>query len=1189
MGNTCKVDNIGKEYNNSQPGRQYKPNELELLNAQLRKIEIAKEYNIRLDEDINYDLFLKDNFTQKYGLYIDIKRFAIPIIGVINSGKSTFMNKILNLKDILQINNVVTTRFITIIRHDKNAEIPEVYQVKIERRNKGLANDRFNFIEKGENLLKSKGNNNIKNIIKELNEDIEKNNKQNSQKYLKDIEKYFLIVKTKIPLFEGEYEEYGNLIDFLDIPGLDESKESKYSEESVFEDFIPMIFSNILFPIFIFDIKSLATDNPITVIKNFFNLYIEKTQILNSKNNHIEYTKGIYFLNKMDLKNEDNPDIIFKEFFDKFKEIELGNEKVIKIKFQKDDNFFGIIATQLFKQKFDSFIEDKLEEIIIESKNSKKNSFKSFIKEFLLKKYDIDLNKAKEEKEDLLLKDRLNTLNDNLKKRCNVFNNPKFDLKEFTYLSKIKNNKLNKVGEDVNNDKDILLKIKQKIKQELDIFLNFNFEDFIQYIDNDKDLEEKKKFAQKRLYDKDFILNFHTKILSLFPNDKTKQFKNIKEIENQINNFSNYYNNKKIRIIFIGIISSGKTSLLNSIIGNNYNILQTTHKECTKSIYRIKYSKNISFCESELKIDKEYGNYFEDKDGTQIYDIDEIKKKIKNLNDEKSFKYYTLYVPIEGLESNESKENIELIDLPGLTEENEFAFSLKQLFSLSDGFIFTFNSLSIDDKNSNFIFDKITRLIRDRIDGFNFKNCLFHLNYIDEIEDDLIPDKIKEFKEIKIKKINEKIYIGNFIEKMAINDNILASDNINVSYISNTYYAQYQENVKEFQSLEFITNNKLKDIYENYIYDDFDENNQIEEFISKDNFENDNDFKEKLKKKMELIRQKSNDNDEDYLLKIAKFLVVFEKYKKKLIKKYEFSKAELFFQQFNNQMKLSEDNYKIILNQKAAYHIMVLLFNLFYYNELCLDEKKFDLYKNKIKLSKKIIEDEYQSIVKIIWNKLNEANKKIKLHEQKVIKIVEKREHLTVKEIKELIKDLEIEDKLNKIFNFLYDDLKKINLNFIYFCINEISSILDSKSFKDILSKISLSFKDVDNSSLNKATLYFAGGTIFSSLLASSSLPFLSAFGIIGVSLGVIVLVKLCSLLFINWLNDTNTQKVKDYFKKVTDELNKNIESFINSIKERKDEFIEKLEIKNKISTNEIIALKNSNYPYHFQDLLKLF
>ena len=103
--------------------KQYSPKDLNNLLNKLQIIEEAKSFNLKLDNDINADIKYKNFFNKKYGLYLGIKRFAIPIIGVINSGKSTFLNKILNLNNILQVGDKVTTRFITIIRHDKNAKI----------------------------------------------------------------------------------------------------------------------------------------------------------------------------------------------------------------------------------------------------------------------------------------------------------------------------------------------------------------------------------------------------------------------------------------------------------------------------------------------------------------------------------------------------------------------------------------------------------------------------------------------------------------------------------------------------------------------------------------------------------------------------------------------------------------------------------------------------------------------------------------------------------------------------------------------------------------------------------------------------------------------------------------------------------------------------------------------------------
>ena len=251
--------------------------------------------------------------------------------------------------------------------------------------------------------------------------------------------------------------------------------------------------------------------------------------------------------------------------------------------------------------------------------------------------------------------------------------------------------------------------------------------------------------------------------------------------------------------------------------------------------------------------------------------------------------------------------------------------------------------------------------------------------------------------------------------------------------------------------------------------------------------------------------------------------------------------------------------------------------------------KKNDYYKSKIKLKKQIIENEYKKIENIIDNNLNETKKEIDILKEKVIKIAEQKEKLTVKEIKEMMKELDIEEKLNKLFNYLYEDLKKINFNFTYFCINEISTLLDSKEFRNIVSNINEKFRDIDNSFLGKAALYSIGVTLFSSLLAYSSLTFFAVLGVLATSIGFIVFVEVITLSAYFWLRNNNTQKVKDYFENITKELDNKVENFKKSIIEKKDEFIKKLEQKNKIASKEIIVLKISNYPLNFEEIKKLF
>ena len=162
-------------------------------------------------------------------------------------------------------------------------------------------NEAFNFHQKGDNLLDLGNNNlydNLERIIKERNDEI----KNLVEKNKDEIEKYFLIIKTRIPLFEGEYEKYGELIDFLDIPGIDEK------EKFNFDNFIKPIFKNILFPIFIYDIDTYNHDGPKNIFIDFIGEYfksIKSKYILENINNIRSFNKGFYILNKIDKKNDE--------------------------------------------------------------------------------------------------------------------------------------------------------------------------------------------------------------------------------------------------------------------------------------------------------------------------------------------------------------------------------------------------------------------------------------------------------------------------------------------------------------------------------------------------------------------------------------------------------------------------------------------------------------------------------------------------------------------------------------------------------------------------------------------------------------------------------------------------------------------------------------------------------------------
>lgn len=99
---------------------------------------------------------------------------------------------------------------------------------------------------------------------------------------------------------------------------------------------------------------------------------------------------------------------------------------------------------------------------------------------------------------------------------------------------------------------------------------------------------------------------------------------------------------------------------------------------------------------------------------------------------------------------------------------------------------------------------------------------------------------------------------------------------------------------------------------------------------------------------MELIKKASNNYaDKNIILKIAKFLVYFSKHKKELIKKYDSSKAEIFFQKFNTQINSSQLNNYNNLKLKFNGYILTLFFKLYYYDKLCSNEGNIEIYRKK--------------------------------------------------------------------------------------------------------------------------------------------------------------------------------------------------------------------------------------------------
>ena len=207
---------------------------------------------------------LQKEFEPKYLKFLNIKRFAIPFIGRISSGKSTFLNFLSGLKNILESNTDISTKIVCIIRHNTLVSEPKAYKVILEKRDIENNNNQnsfpmFNF-EKGEELKDD-----IRKIIQEKNDYIKKTNQQQLK-----IEDYFIIIETKIPLITPEMEKYSKIFEFMDLPGLNEY--DKNNDYFFIKNILPVISNNVKFSFFIFDCLSLKDKDSSDIYNNYIDL-----------------------------------------------------------------------------------------------------------------------------------------------------------------------------------------------------------------------------------------------------------------------------------------------------------------------------------------------------------------------------------------------------------------------------------------------------------------------------------------------------------------------------------------------------------------------------------------------------------------------------------------------------------------------------------------------------------------------------------------------------------------------------------------------------------------------------------------------------------------------------------------------------------------------------------------------------
>ena len=582
------------------------------FNDLIEKIDILNYISIKLDTKINKiknENIINEykSFKYNYKSFTKLKRFLIPVFGKISCGKSTLLNYILNLYDTFETNYNISTKFICIIRHNKLLKVPKIYNACVIERGEYIHENKtiklWNF-EKGDEIIGD-----IKTIIENRNHELNKLEFRDSH-----WEKYFMILETNIPLFNGENEIYSEFFEFMDVPGLNEFNKGKDSEHFYFKELLPFFIYNVGFSLYIFDAEKQESEDSITIIN--YILYTYFNSDLNKQKN------CIFILNKIDKVNNEESEL---------NKLKKNLNKNLICHIEEEGYFIGLSSLLLYlnRFKYNSFFDYLF--CIIQEYNSQyeNDNIDDYIIKRMLK--DFQINKMKENLEitsnkTLSIKQRilLKKLNDKIIEKG--FNS------EFTevnyiyynkYFEKYSKNKKEQLGEKHNKLESIF---KKSFKNTIDNFLNnFKYENLIndlvkqlgikeEEIRNIK-LEKKKTFNLSKLNDPiSFVKSFKKILDSLNKMEPNSTF--IKTMNEEYETTLLYMNKeKKIRIILLGEYSSGKSSLLNTLIGNNLNILPIDTKVCTNIGLVIRYTKNISnifLYHTSLKSSSNDYYYFQD-------------------------------------------------------------------------------------------------------------------------------------------------------------------------------------------------------------------------------------------------------------------------------------------------------------------------------------------------------------------------------------------------------------------------------------------------------------------------------------------------------------------------------------------------------------------------------------------------
>ena len=1053
----------------------------------------------------NYKKF-KDLYENNFIKYKTNERFTIPIIGKISSGKSTFLNSILQ-GNYLSSSSNIETKFICILRNNSNSKSPTLYKSKMkeEQLDYKYKNFKYFYFEKTEEM---KGD--ILENIKKINDYLSFYEKKIINISERDINNYFYILELNIPFF-NENEEISNYFELMDIPGLNE-KDDFYLKE-----IIPLIINKCLFSIYIFDLGCYENQDTSKIYQDY-----------SKQLNKFYNANSIYILNKIDSITEEDKKNCKNEdyYFKKFKNYLSDKEKNFNVDLS-NNYFLKLNSLELFN-KVNAFSDLKtyISHIIdtIKMETDENFSIKDYLKEQYIKYFQITDKEIKEifdnsnndQYKDYFDEKEFDVILDYINSKGFTADFEEEDYQKFKYIF-VNKNKINLPVPELN---DIYKTIIGSMNKSLDDFLKWDhvtklmetFKESINKIFENEDekrkyteicdnllksfLEElEKKSKLEKIEWKVSIMDSLKYILDSLINLENNN-KSLEKLKDDFNSLTYFiYNYRKIRIPILGGYSTGKSTFLNSMIGKD--ILPVDINRCTNRGIILRHNRNKNkppqlFQTKFIKVENPDYWYFKDEKEPICEGYEEVKKKLIELNSqdaefENAFVLLKIHLNIfseldfshDKVLEEDLKDKLELIDFPGLNVDNNFYHEkiFSPLMRFSDGFIFMNECDLIQEFGNMKILTSIIEQIKVRKFTFTYKSCLFLLHKLDKSLD-LDINKSKEiFENLFIKDTNEKeeLKVDKFSSKLY--------------HIYIDFYNKFTTDFKSF--LKYIAGNLIKPEEKKSIknYRDFlnkinniskrlkfqinkklikNNNEKIEEdsLLSEEKINN-NIFEVYRTIKPELINEKKIEISEN--IKIIKEIYSNYSYLKgnhKIQNQRILSNANSLFESLYNLFKDSYDytdkefkkylNYFIDNFNDIFIFIDLKLFGTQFNNQIIYNTNEKEI--NNIK---KELQDFYEGTKEFIDDKKNEFEEKnqklkdefISKYDENSLKNFEQLEKNIQKNIYEFSKCLDNQyDKLNKIakkVKIAYKKGKYFNINISKISLNKNSNISELYEYKE--------------------------------------------------------------------------------------------------------------------------------------------